>query len=596
MQITESMSSNSQTFVETTFDKNVSSNSNSKFENRNFFTRIFGTKEFIFTFWKLLLPSLIWGLITSLVPLLFNVFASEFFQNGSSGNMYLAIDYTYGVFSTINSLATVFLFAVFPVVGNFVTRGHFHMVRQTIRWAIYIGVCVSLILLIFEQAFASDMMNLMVWDNAQSGNQTTLSVNLLRFMSFISFFYLWSWIYVPTLSSIKNTKAIFYSAILAFVFFIISTPVYLHFLTLHQTSANTTELTDNASIGLGAIYLAYFIIQPLYLYFYCHFIDSIRRTWYKMFKGFYDKHPELLRNEHYEKELLFMREYNVSFELIKRIFALSWCIILDQLLFCIVSVVQLVFIINYGGQLVDSISVNLNGSNAYLAASNYYKDITSIAFELNTFLFGIFNAFTIAPQYFVANELGRNNKQKALHNEYLCINWSIVIGAVFLVIMFICSVTLNSAFFPETANTETFFDATGSTPWYQIYINETSSAYVTYTNLYQASTNIMYIFSGFMIINTACSMMFFVLIEGGSKLTALGDSFVQIIFTIVLAVLYVVHYDNIYWYYTMNQLMLLFKLVICYIIVATKQALNSIEYVKLDEPIKTKNNQVVPLN
>ncbi|MBR4485868.1 hypothetical protein IKS57_00590 [bacterium] len=50
-----------------------------------------------------------------------------------SGNVYLAINYTYGVFSTFNALITVFLFAVFPVIGNFIARRHFESMRQTIR-------------------------------------------------------------------------------------------------------------------------------------------------------------------------------------------------------------------------------------------------------------------------------------------------------------------------------------------------------------------------------------------------------------------------------------------------------------------------------
>lgn len=582
------------TFGETTFNNNDLSFRHKNHSGENFFTRIFGTKDFIFTFWKLLLPSLIWGTITSLVPLLFNVFCAFNFNRGQgmSGNVYLAINYTYGVFSTFNALITVFLFAVFPVIGNFIARRHFESMRQTVRWAIYIGFFIAFVLMIFEQIFAKDMMNLMVWNNLQSGNQTTLSVNLLRFLSFIGFFYLWGWIYVPTLSSIKNTKVILESSFVAFKFFIIATPLYLHYVTNQITSKTTQDelnmITDHACYGLGAIYLVYFMIQPIYIYIYCRYIDTFRRIWYQLFKFFYDKHPNLKKVENLEKELLFMSSFKVSFELIKRIFKLSWGIIIDQLLYAIISIIQLVFIINYGGKLIQDEAFDLNGANAYAAAANYYKDITSIAFMLQLFLYGIFNSFTIAPQYFVANELGKGNKQQALHNEYLCLNWAIVMGIVFMICMFACSTTLNEFFFPSTSK------------YYFIYINNNSNSFVTYKQLYFDNNNIMFIFSGFMIINTLASMCFFVMIEGGCKYTAFGDSIVQILFTIISIILYFVHYDNMYWYYAISQIMLLVKVIIAYVIVMNKLALNSIEYAKLDDEVSDKNkvslNKIVNVN
>ncbi len=587
MQTTESKVQT--TFGETTFnDKNISFRQSSSKKGENFFTRYFGSKNFIIGFWKLLLPSLIWGFITSLVPLLFNVFTAYTFNKGqglSGGNEFLAINYTYGIFSTFNSLITVPLFAVFPVVGNFIARNHYQMMRQTIRWAMYIGFSIAFILMIFEQIFATNMMNLMVWNNQQSGNQTTLSVNLLRFLSFIGFFYLWGWLYIPTLSSIKNTKAIFFSSLTAFIFFIITTPTYLHFvgINFNQNNNLANQISDHAFLGLGAIYLIYFMIQPIYLYIYCRFVKQFRTLWYRIFKSFYDKHQHLIKNEHLEKELLFMDSFKVSINLLKRIFKLSWCIILDQSLFSIISIIQLVFIINFGGHISSSnVNFQLLGSNSYLAAANYYKDITSIAFMLQIFLFGIFNAFTIAPQYFIANELGKNNKKEALHNSYLCLNWSIILGIIFMIAMFICGATLNDSFFPRNNQT-----------YYYIYINNTSGANVTFNQLYLDSSNIMYIFAGFMIINTMASMVFFIMIEGGSKLTVVADSLVQIIFTIILIILYVIKFNNMYWYFTVTQIMFAIKVIAGYLIIGFKQSLNSIDYHQLDEEVVAKSKLAI---
>ncbi|MBO7084469.1 hypothetical protein J6W20_00775 [bacterium] len=58
---------------------------------------------------------------------------------------------------------------------------------------------------------------------------------------------------------------IFTSSFVAFCFFIIVTPLFLHF---------TNDSMDEAFYGLGAIYLIYFMIQPIYLYFYCKFIKT----------------------------------------------------------------------------------------------------------------------------------------------------------------------------------------------------------------------------------------------------------------------------------------------------------------------------------
>ncbi|MBO7044549.1 hypothetical protein J6W34_08730 [bacterium] len=107
-------------------------------------------------------------------------------------------------------------------------------------------------------------------------------------------------------------------------------------------------------------------------------------------------------------------------------------------------------------------------------------------------------------------------------------------GIVFMICMFACSTTLNEFFFPSTSK------------YYFIYINNNSNSFVTYKQLYFDNNNIMFIFSGFMIINTLASMCFFVMIEGGCKYTAFGDSIVQILFTIISIILYFVHYDNMY--------------------------------------------------
>ncbi|MBO6072773.1 hypothetical protein J6P59_04030 [bacterium] len=55
----------------------------------------------------------------------------------------------------------------------------------------------------------------------------------------------------------------------------------MHYVTNQITSKTTQDelnmITDHACYGLGAIYLVYFMIQPIYIYIYCRYIDTFRR-------------------------------------------------------------------------------------------------------------------------------------------------------------------------------------------------------------------------------------------------------------------------------------------------------------------------------
>ncbi|MBO6022843.1 hypothetical protein J6P59_00675 [bacterium] len=73
----------------------------------------------------------------------------------------------------------------------------------------------------------------------------------------------------------KNSRALFYSSVIGFIYFIISYPSYLHstYVNVGSGTLATPDIQDHLYgiiNGIGGIYLGYFIIQPLFLLIYCY--------------------------------------------------------------------------------------------------------------------------------------------------------------------------------------------------------------------------------------------------------------------------------------------------------------------------------------
>lgn len=539
--------------------------------------KIFGDRLFVKTFWKLLLPTILWGVVTSVVPVLFNLFNSIFFDNAKTGahaNMYVAVNYTYETFTTVNYFATIFIFSLFPAIGNFVGHGQYKEYRETLRFSMYTGVAAAFILMICEQIWATQFAEGLIYLNRYIGDQIRISVNLMRTMSFIGFCFVWMWLYVPSLSSINNTRPLIYSSIISFIFFIIADPIYLHILSSHGDLVTNLALQYQAAYGIGGIYLAYFAIQPIYVYLYCKFFYQIKKTSLKIKKLFKkditDADFELLKRTTFlEHEMLLMNDWRVPKKLMKQILILSWGNLLDQTLFNAVEVLHFVYGTNFGGSFLSGngfelLDKNPEASNA--AANQFYKMIVSNPEMLIVFFYGIFNAFSIAPQYFIARELGAKRKDVAQRNIWLCMNWSYIIGVTLMIVVIIFALFINHVTFP----------ADNGDLWYNIEHHGKLIARVQYWVIWDQARLTM-IFFGFLLVSYCGSMMgFYVVLSGASKLIVLGDTVGTIIFTAVAMILHYTHFNNPIAYYFIPHLDKLFKYIIYMVIIGTKQSMNSI--------------------
>ena len=203
-----------------------------------------------------------------------------FYHDSPIGNqLYLSVNYTAYLISFLNPLICSFVFACFPALANYVSTHNKKKIQETLRWSVYITFIVCVIGFVLEEAFATQIALALVWQFTPPVTgvdlvQTNYSIIIIRWLAVSSFFYLWLWIYVPSLSSMKNSRALFYSSLVGFIFFIIAYPSYLHstYVNVGTGSLADKELQQHlygVTNGIGGIYLGYFIIQPVFLLIYC---------------------------------------------------------------------------------------------------------------------------------------------------------------------------------------------------------------------------------------------------------------------------------------------------------------------------------------
>lgn len=588
--------------------------------------KTFGDREFVRTFWKLLTPSIAWGIISSIVPLLFNLFTASAFTlaSGKHGNLYVSINYTYETFTTVNYLATIFVFSLFPAIGNFVGHGNFRDFKETMRFSAYVSFTSAAVLMLCEEIWAQQYSEGLVFLNSSTKQELELSVLMIRPMAFIGFFFVWIWLYVPSLSSIKNNRPLIYSAIISFVFFIITDTSFIftlqgqfeHAMAVKGASADTGTPWDiqvRAAIGMGWIYLVYFAIQPIFIYLYLKFYYYVQVMWLYVkapfvnailktkkkgrhfepstetnmegiklrnpMDGLYDgrrvtrQQIELLKNTPYlEKELLFFDHWSVRNDLMKTVLLLSWGNILDQGLFNAVEILHFVYSTNYGGTFPTGdgfthITAGWDQHLSNVAANHFYKLIVSNPEMLLVFFYGVWNAFSVAPQYFIARELGAQRKDVARKNTWICMNWAYLMGIIFMIVIVVFATFINQyATFPSSSGAN----------WYPIAHHGKVIADIQYWVIWDQSRIVMIIWGFVLISYTAGLMAFYVVLIGASKWIVFSDTLGTTLFTIIAMALHYTHFDNPIAYYFIPHLDKLFKYIVYMIIIGTNAASNSI--------------------
>ena len=599
------VTSNSSLFTTRNIIQDFSFN-DEEFRHAKIINKIFGTNKFIKVFLRLLFPSLFWGLFTALVPILFNTMINGFYQDSQIGNqLYLSVNYTSYLFSFLNPLICSFIFACFPAVANYIAIHNKKKLQETLRWSVYITLIVCIIGLIFEEIFATQIALALVWQFTPPVTgvdlvQTNYSVIIIRWLAFSSFFYLWLWLYVPTLSSMKNSRALFYSSVIGFIYFIISYPSYLHstYVNVGSGTLATPDIQDHLYgiiNGIGGIYLGYFIIQPLFLLIYCYWPREFKvaEAWFinifiyfwnginrfskdyqiatrkrvQQFPKNYLVHSTT-KEEYtdYERDLLFFQTgFSVSAILLKQIFILAWVILLDQIFYAVLNLILMVYGTNYHGYWNgwNGIPPTHDAKLNLHMAKEYYKLILANVSLISTYIFTIYSGFSLLPQYFVGYYIGFGDKQTAFHNSTILTNWSILFGLFIAIIIIIYGSFINELIY-STSDPNNFY--------YFVYHGK-KVALGTYKQLWSDAFNMELIYALAVLFDTSVAMTYYILLSGGSKFIIFADSLIQLINSLALIGLYYTNYDNFYVYYLVNRIHTFLKFFISLVVIYAKGAL-----------------------
>ncbi len=585
-----------------------------QFKHAKFINKIFGNSKFIKAFLRLIFPSLFWGLFTALVPILFNTMINGFYNNDKIGNqLYLSVSYTTYMYSFINVLVCSFVYAAFPAIGNYIAQHNKAKLQEVLRWTTYISLIACVISLVLEEIFARQIAISMIWQYSPPITGTDLvqlnySIELIRWFSATSFFFLWLWLYVPTLASMKSSRALFYSSLVGFIYFIIIYPSYL--VATHVNVSSDLTLApaadqiklNNIMNGIGGIYFGYFIIQPLFLLIYtmfpthfkvweAHFINFFIKTWNGINKFSRDyqnstrkkpqRFPEsyplhsIAREEYtdYERDILFFQTgFKVTWYRLKQVMVLAWVILLDQIFYAIMSLVLVIYGTNFHGYWGDwnGIKAPTDPKESLKMAETYYKHIFANVSLISTYIFTIYNGFSLLPQYFVAYYIGAGDKQTAYHNSIILTNWSILFGFMLAVIIIIYGAFINRLIYSGSP------DAMYSMKF------KVHGAYITkdigtYQQLWNACFNMELIYAIAVLFDTGVAMTYYILASGGSKFIVFADSLISFINAVALIILHDIHYDNFYVYYLVNRLHTFFKFFVTILVIYMKGALWGID-------------------
>lgn len=581
-----------------------------EFHQSKLIHKIFGNNKFIKAFLRLVFPSLFWGLFTALVPILFNTMINGFYHDNNIGNqLYLSVNYTAYLFGYINPLIASFIFAAFPAIGNYIGKNDKYKLQEVLRWATYLSLTMCVIGLVLEEAFAEQISLALVWQ--LSGKltginlvQNNYSVILIRWLAASCFFYVWLWLYVPTLSSMKNSRALFYSSVVGFIYFLIAYPSYLHTSFVDTGSVVLANQFDQIKLygvmnGIGGIYLGYYIIQPLFLLVYTYFpkefkiyeakflnsfiyiwngLNKIskeyqlntRRKTQRFFKPYILHSVNKEEYNDYERDvLMFQTGFKVSYVRLKQMMILAWAILLDQVFYATLNLILTVYGTNFHGywQGWNDIPAPDNLKLSLKMTKEYYKLILANVSLISTYIFTVYNGFSLLPQYFVAYYLGNGDKQTAYHNSTILTNWSITFG-MFLALLIIIYGTFINQLIYATADPHDLYYFT---------YNGKEYALGTYKDLWDTSFNMELIYALAVLFDTAVAMTYYILVAGGSKFIVFADSLVQLINALALIGMYYTNYDNFYVYYFVNRIHTFLKFFIAFIVIYMRGALWGID-------------------
>lgn len=583
-----------------------------EFKRAKILHKIFGNNKFVKAFLKLVFPSLFWGLFTALVPILFNTMINSFYNDSKIGNqMYLSVNYTAYLYGYLNPLVSSFIFAAFPAIGNYIGQHNKHKLQEVMRWSTYISLIVCSLGLILEETFAEQIALSLVWQytlpvTGANLVQTKYSIILIRWLAISGFFYLWLWLYVPTLSSMKNSRSLFYSSLIGFIYFIIAYPSFLTatWVDAGNGSLATPKIQEHLYLvinGIGGIYLGYFIIQPLFLLLYTIFPKNFKilearvhnifiRIWnkintfsrsYQLFSRNKDeKFPSLyilksVNKEEYtdfEKDtLLFQTGFHVSFKRLKQMMVLAWAVLLDQIFYATLNLILTVYGTNFHGYWNgwNGIGPGSDQDSALSLhmAKEYYKLILANVSLISSYIFTVYNGFSLLPQYFVAYYLGNGDKQTAYHNSTILTNWSIAFGLFLAIIILIYGSFINEIEY-ATNNPDSF---------YTFLYKDKNIPLGTYKQLWSDCYNMELIYALAVLFDTGVAMTYYILVAGGSRFIIIADSAIQLINALALLALYYTNYDNFYVYYFVNRIHTFLKFIVGFIVIYMRGALWGID-------------------
>ncbi len=288
---------------------------NEDYRKANGWAKVFGHSKFIRMLWRLMLPVMVYAIISSLAPLLFTTMISHAYHDVYGTTISKIILYTWGKFGSINIIvATSWGIMLFPIVGNYIGRNKPQQMQEAVRFIFYIMMITSTIGVIIEFILAPEIAHKFIFKTADytyyqdlinnipitgshavknftSAYQIYYSALSIKYFSFSSYFVGVAYIFIPMFSAMRKNSVLITSTVIGLIFFVIIYSAVLfgtqfdaskYLIETHKISNGKTKIVyiptevgyHNFAPVLNfsdGIFLGYQIIMPAVVIIYCFF-------------------------------------------------------------------------------------------------------------------------------------------------------------------------------------------------------------------------------------------------------------------------------------------------------------------------------------
>ena len=520
----------------------------------NWLVKNFGDKVFVSCYWKIAFPAFLWAIFISLSPIFATVIITSVIPKNTFGNNNATLSniYNYNIFgfSYIDILSVVFIIAGFSIIGNLIAKKDLIKLNEIMKDILYFSLIISIIITIFMTIYSQEFeKNLFGF----SQSYLTYGSTFMSWSAISIIFYMLTWYFISSFSSLNLIWIQCFSAIVSFIFYLIVLSSYSFCLSINETKKETISIVRNYAI----IYDFWYLVQIIIVFGYCYLpnIYKIKKINNKLA---IIKEENIAYNYFY-----FLRKINwkIDWKLVAFYFIYSYWIMLDVAIWAIADIFSQI------GGVIDP-HAGLNASNQKI-----YHQVILLCTQYSIYLYIFFNGFGLITNQFLSIPLANQEIDLAKKNTKRLFWWGFIIALSLLFFVLIISYELNMYLIGGINNPHKYW-------YYQTTIdNKYETTMFTYQQLWNMGMGMSCIYGVYMFINIIFNNIYYFEVSGNSRWIWFSDAFVSVIYAILTWSLILTHnnLNNLFAWYALNKSYVLFKLFFGLIIVLTKKTLNSID-------------------